>query len=83
MKELKDKLSAHNVSIRGNGLMIGIGLESEAGGIITDLRENGLLTLPAGPKVIRLLPPLTVSREEIDQAVAKVEEALGKATAVV
>ncbi|MGD7050105.1 acetylornithine transaminase [Rossellomorea marisflavi] len=83
MKELNDKLSNHNVSIRGNGLMIGIGLESEAGGIITDLRENGLLTLPAGPKVIRLLPPLTVSIEEIDQAVAKVEEALGKATAVV
>ncbi|WP_079514604.1 acetylornithine transaminase [Rossellomorea marisflavi] len=83
MKELNDKLSNHNVSIRGNGLMIGIGLESEAGGIITDLRENGLLTLPAGPKVIRLLPPLTVSFEEIDQAVAKVEEALGKATAVV
>ncbi|MHC8520316.1 aminotransferase class III-fold pyridoxal phosphate-dependent enzyme [Rossellomorea sp. H39__3] len=63
--------------------MIGIGLESEAGGIIADLRENGLLTLPAGPKVIRLLPPLTVSRDEIDQAVTKVEEALGKATAVV
>ncbi|WJV18568.1 acetylornithine transaminase [Rossellomorea marisflavi] len=83
MKELNDKLSNHNVSIRGNGLMIGIGLESEAGGIIKDLRENGLLTLPAGPKVIRLLPPLTVSFEEIDQAVAKVEEALGKATAVV
>lgn len=83
MKELNDKLSNHNVSIRGNGLMIGIGLESEAGGVITDLRENGLLTLPAGPKVIRLLPPLTVSIEEIDQAVAKVEEALGKATALV
>jgi acetylornithine aminotransferase len=30
--------------------------------------ERGLLTVPAGPDVVRFLPPLTVSREEIDDA---------------
>ena len=37
---------------------------------VTALDEAGLLTVAAGPKVIRLLPPLTVSNEEIDEAVA-------------
>jgi acetylornithine/N-succinyldiaminopimelate aminotransferase len=32
------------------------------------LMENGLLTIPAGPNVIRLLPPLIVEKEEVQQA---------------
>jgi acetylornithine aminotransferase len=32
--------------------------------------QNGLLTVPAGPTVIRWLPPLNVSRTEIDEAVS-------------
>ncbi len=56
--------------IRGKGLMAGIVLDEEAAPLIADLQENGLLAVPAGPRVIRLLPPLTVSQEEIDQAVS-------------
>lgn len=57
------------LDIRGLGLMIGIEMNTEVAPIMTKLRENGLLTLPAGPKVIRLLPPLTVTEEEIDEAI--------------
>jgi acetylornithine aminotransferase len=38
--------------------------------LITEAQEKGLLVLSAGPNVLRLLPNLLVSKEEIDQAVA-------------
>ncbi|MDQ0162419.1 acetylornithine transaminase [Aeribacillus alveayuensis] len=55
--------------IRGKGLMIGIELNTDVQNVLTSLRENGLLALPAGPKVIRLLPPLTVTKQEMEKAV--------------
>ncbi len=56
--------------IKGIGFMIGIELKVEAAETIANLRENGLLTLPAGANVIRLLPPLNVSKEELQQALS-------------
>jgi acetylornithine/LysW-gamma-L-lysine aminotransferase len=62
--------------IRGLGLMIGIELREKAGRYIKTLMdEHGVLVLPAGSNVIRLLPPLTMTREELDlglQAIADV-----------
>jgi acetylornithine/N-succinyldiaminopimelate aminotransferase len=54
--------------IKGAGFMIGISFDTEVKDIITELRHNGLLTLPAGTHVVRLLPPLTVTYDELDQA---------------
>ncbi|MCA1059808.1 acetylornithine transaminase [Rossellomorea aquimaris] len=54
--------------VKGIGFMIGISFHKEVKDIITELRDNGLLTLPAGTHVVRLLPPLTVTDEELDQA---------------
>lgn len=51
-------------------------IEYEVSSIITKLREQGLLVLVAGPTVIRLLPPLTVSKEEIDKAVSLIKNIL-------
>ncbi|MGC4375373.1 acetylornithine transaminase [Fictibacillus sp. Mic-4] len=62
--------------IRGKGLMIGIELKDNAEKIVTALRKEGLIVVPAGEKVIRLLPPLTVSQEEIRQAVKLIEKVL-------
>jgi acetylornithine/N-succinyldiaminopimelate aminotransferase len=67
--------------VRGLGLMLGIELDSSfdalaSGGkqpasiVVQALAENGLLTAPAGPRVIRWLPPLIVEREHIETAVA-------------
>ena len=55
--------------IRGTGLLIGIESTEQVGSIINELRERKLLVIAAGPNVIRLLPPLTVSYDEIDLAV--------------
>ncbi|MFC4320676.1 acetylornithine transaminase [Litchfieldia salsa] len=55
--------------IRGSGLMLGISCHVDVTAIINSLRDKGLLVLNAGPNVIRMLPPLTVSKEEISQAI--------------
>ncbi|MFT4412525.1 acetylornithine transaminase [Fredinandcohnia humi] len=62
--------------VRGSGLMLGIACQSNAAESIAALRKNGLLTLPAGPDVIRLLPPLTVSYEQLDEAVNIIKSTL-------
>lgn len=60
--------------VRGKGLLIGIECKEQVSQLIDQLRNHKLLVLPAGPNVIRLLPPLTVSYEEIDTAVKTIEE---------
>ena len=35
-----------------------------------------MLTVPAGPRVVRFVPPLTVSKAEVDEALGKLEKAL-------
>ncbi|THE11201.1 acetylornithine transaminase [Bacillus timonensis] len=76
---LKDELSKALTDqdlvteIRGSGLMLGIACKAEVTAYVTKLRENGLLVLQAGPNVIRLLPPLTVSYEQIDEAVKMIK----------
>ncbi len=57
--------------IRGVGLMIGIECHTEVAPIIASCIQNGLLVLAAGSNVIRLLPPLTITHEEIATAVTK------------
>ncbi|ERH52220.1 MULTISPECIES: acetylornithine transaminase [Bacillus amyloliquefaciens group] len=68
--------------IRGKGLLIGIECAGPVSGIIGDLQERGLLVLPAGPNVIRLLPPLTVSEEEMLSAVSMLKAAIEAHSAV-
>lgn len=63
-------------AIRGIGLMLGIECTQEITEVVPRLIQKGLLVLNAGPSVIRLLPPLTVSNEEIDEAVHRLREVL-------
>jgi len=66
--------------VRGAGLLIGAALDEAsaipAADIITACRELGLLILPAGPKVLRFLPPLNVTASEVDEALARLARAL-------
>ena len=64
--------------VRGKGLLIGIECKEQVSQIIDQLREHNLLVLPAGPNVIRLLPPLTVSYEEVDIAVKTIANVFSK-----
>jgi Ornithine/acetylornithine aminotransferase len=62
---------------RGMGLMIGIEVKSgyQNGEVAMKLIENGLLVLTAGPGM-RLLPPLVITKEEMDAGVAIMKKAL-------
>jgi acetylornithine aminotransferase/acetylornithine/N-succinyldiaminopimelate aminotransferase len=62
--------------VRGLGLLIGVELEREVAPIIASCHERGLLLSSAGPQVLRVLPPLNVTMEEIDQGMAILKEAL-------
>lgn len=66
--------------VRGWGLINGMELQPETPltsiEIVKTAMEQGVLLVPAGPKVVRFVPPLIVSAEEIDRAVAEVEKAI-------
>jgi acetylornithine/N-succinyldiaminopimelate aminotransferase len=61
---------------RGKGLIIGVEYEFEVAPLLVALREEGVLALAAGPNVLRLLPPFTITKEEIDLAVEAIERAV-------
>ena len=58
------------------GLMIGIELRERARPHIEALMKRGVLALPAGPTVIRLLPPLVIEDEALDEVAARLHEVL-------
>ncbi len=61
--------------IRGRGLMIGIIVEpEERPGLVDSIMDKGVLVLTAGDDAIRLLPPLIISYEEIDEALEIMKE---------
>lgn len=60
-------------SVTGRGLMLGLLSKKDSAEIIAEAREKGLLLLKAKNKV-RLLPPLTVTKEQIDKAVEIITE---------
>jgi len=77
---LREKLMALRnpriAEVRGVGLMVGIELAipeggENAGALVNRMIGHGLLAIPAGEKVIRFLPPLNITAEEVDGAVAK------------
>ena len=61
-------------AVRGLGMMIGIETSASLSRIVEAARQKGLIILTAGENVIRLLPPLTISREEIQQGIAILKE---------
>ena len=56
-------------SVRGRGMMIGFVVEGSPKDYLHACADSGLLVLTAGKDVIRLLPPLTISYDEIDKGV--------------
>ncbi|MCB9946371.1 MAG: aspartate aminotransferase family protein [Rhodospirillaceae bacterium] len=62
--------------VRGSGLMLGLKAVPPCGDVITALRAAGLLTVPASDNVIRLLPPLIIGEEHVEEAVAILDRVL-------
>ena len=77
---LRNKLKAINEvkDVTGKGLMVGVALKTKnAGEVLKKCKENGLLVLTAKEKV-RLLPPLNITYEEIDEGIKILEKILGE-----
>lgn len=62
--------------VRGVGLMVGIEIKAKVAPYLGSLMANGVLVLPAGLTVIRLLPPLVITIEQIEGVIAALEEVL-------
>jgi len=71
LQELQKAHSQHIIELRGLGMLRGLQLAPElaAGDVNLALREAGLLAVPAADNVLRLLPPLTISEDEVAQAI--------------
>jgi acetylornithine/LysW-gamma-L-lysine aminotransferase len=77
---LLEQLSAMDATVirevRGLGLMIGIELRTRVQHYLQALIEEGVLALPAGPTVLRLLPPLTIEYSDLDLVLAALDRVL-------
>jgi acetylornithine/LysW-gamma-L-lysine aminotransferase len=62
--------------VRGIGLMVGIELRGRVTPVLKNLQERGVLALPAGMNVLRLLPPLTITRDELQIVIDAIGESL-------
>ena len=63
--------------VRGQGLMLGLRCHGDHAALINGLTQNGLLTVIAGDQVVRLLPPLIVGKEHVDEALTILDDTVG------
>ena len=63
-------------TLRRLGLMIGIELKQKVQDKLAQLLEHRIIALPAGPNVIRLLPPLVIEKEQLDRVAGVLRELL-------
>lgn len=63
-------------SVKGQGLMIGVDTKYKIADLLAELLKHGLLATQAGKNTLRLTPPLTISNDEIDEAVEKIAAVL-------
>jgi len=77
-EELENEIGEDARDIRGEGLLVGVEVKRGANRYLKELAINhGILALPAGRTVVRLLPPLTIEQDEADQVVDALSEVIG------
>jgi acetylornithine/N-succinyldiaminopimelate aminotransferase len=82
LAEIKDRHPAIIAEVRGEGLLVGVRALVPAAELVDALRAEKMIAVSAGDNVVRLLPPLIVSDEEIAEGVARLDRAcaqLGRA----
>lgn len=72
---LADEHSEIIDEVRGQGLMMGLKCKRSNTDLVVALRERGMLTVPAGDNVVRLLPPLIIGEAEIELASLTIDDA--------
>ena len=78
LRGLNDLKSKHKIirEVRGKGLMIGVELKFEVKDILMEGIKKGLLLLYSGRNILRLLPPLVISDEDVTKSLQIVDELL-------
>jgi len=67
--------------VRGRGLMVGVELKTRATPVLQGMAARGVIALPAGANVVRLLPPLVIERADLERAVDALAGSLAEAAA--
>lgn len=77
LEKLKDK---HTIirEVRGKGLMIGVELKFEVKNILMNLMKEGVLMLYSGRNILRILPPLVITEEDITKVLQALDVVLSK-----
>lgn len=70
LDQLKSINTPKIIEVRGLGLMIGMELEENATPILRALQQDRIIALPAGSNIVRFLPPLTITKNELDKAIS-------------
>jgi acetylornithine/N-succinyldiaminopimelate aminotransferase len=78
LAEIKDRYPALIAEVRGEGLLVGLRLLIPVGELVDALRAEKMLTVAAGDNVMRLLPPLIVTEQEMAEGLARLDRACGK-----
>lgn len=76
MQTLRDLRLPSVREVRGLGLLVGLELKSRSQPAIAALIDHGVLALPAGPNVLRLLPPLVIEQADLERVVTAIEAVL-------
>jgi acetylornithine/N-succinyldiaminopimelate aminotransferase len=72
---VKDRYPTVISEVRGEGLLLGLRAVVPSGELVDELRAQKMITVAAGDNVVRLLPPLIITEEEIADAVQRIERA--------
>ena len=75
-EQVRERLEGRVKKIKGRGLLLGIETEFESGVVVEKCLEKGLLLVGAGNNTVRILPPINVSEEEIEEGVAILSKVL-------
>jgi acetylornithine/N-succinyldiaminopimelate aminotransferase len=78
LAEIKDRYPALIAEVRGEGLLVGLRALVPVGEIVAALRAEKMITVAAGDNVVRLLPPLIVSEQDIAEGVARLDRACAR-----
>jgi acetylornithine/N-succinyldiaminopimelate aminotransferase len=81
LKELVAKHPGFFLELRGQGLLLGLKVAPPVGDVVAKLRANGMLSVPAGDNVVRLLPPLIIGEQQVDEAIAILDQTAREWTA--
>ena len=73
LASLEDRYPQVIAGVRGEGLMLGLVVQGTPADFVVEGRRQHILTIPAAENTVRLLPPLTVSDDEIAEAVDRLE----------